>query len=539
MTKWPSYLLIPIILGSVFYSMDKSESGAQTALSSRRSPRFAGTWYDANVDSLSRQLNSFSAHAEAQMRVHPVEPSFPGVPSASDNILAIIVPHAGYAFSGETAAFAYEKLANKHFDRVFLLGPSHHVAFKGGALPKESVFGTPLGDLPVDRDQVKELSHFPYFREMPAVHDCEHSLEMQLPFIRKTLGEIKIVPIAIGTLSHEEDIHIIGSILARYIRKGDLVIISSDFTHYGPRFDYQPFKENIEDKIKQLDEEAFHCLEKPDLKAFLKFHDRTHDTICGFYPCTILLSILPAKVHGTLLKYRTSQEIMFDPDHNSVSYMSIVFSADNQNTGWTGKTPVTADEGKLEPADGEALLKIARMSLTNHLTNKPSNFDQILSEDQTKRFASHCGAFVTLFKKASKVPQSPRKDGKELRGCIGYIWPVKSMVDAVADNAISAATCDPRFQPVQIGELPNLQIEISILTPPHPVKSWQDIKLGKDGIIMHKNGKQAVFLPSVAPEFGWDLPQTLTQLSLKAGLGPDDWKDNALFDVFQAQSFEE
>ncbi len=537
--KWPGYVLIPITLALVYYPMDKSVSGTNTSIDTRRLPKFAGTWYDADADGLSKQLNSYFSLAKAQMQVHPVDASFPAVPPASDNILAMIVPHAGYAFSGETAAFAYEKIANKHYDRVFLLGPSHHVAFKGGALPKESVFATPVGDLSVDRDQIQDLKHFSCFREMPEVHEREHSLEMQLPFIRKALGPIKIVPIAIGTLSTEEDIHIIGSILQRYIGKGDLVIISSDFTHYGPRFDYQPFNENIENNIRQLDEEAFHCLEKPDLKAFLKFHDRTHDTICGFYPCALLLSILPENVHGTLLRYRTSQDIIYDPDHNSVSYMAIVFSSDDQNTSWSGKKLLATDEEQLSPADGQALLKVARLSLTNHLANKTSDFNEILTKDQIKHFSSHCGAFVTLFKKGSKARQSQRKDGKELRGCIGYIWPIKSMINAVADNAISAACNDPRFQPVQFEELSNIQIEISILTPPHPVRSWRDIKIGKDGIIMHKDGKQAVFLPSVAPEFGWDLPQTLSQLSLKAGLGPDDWKENALFDVFQAQSFEE
>ena len=148
--------------------------------------------------------------------------------------------------------------------------------------------------------------------------------------------------------------------------------------------------------------------------------------------------------------------------------------------------------------------------------------------------------FVTLFKHhVGDNPPSERKDGKNLRGCIGYIWPVKSLLESVCDNVVSAATRDHRFDPVSADELKDLEIEVSVLTPPHGVKSWQDIKLGQDGIVMHKHGLQAVFLPSVASEFGWDLPETLTQLSIKAGCGPDGWKKDTVFDVFQVQSFEE
>jgi AmmeMemoRadiSam system protein B/uncharacterized protein (TIGR00296 family) len=536
--KCSSYFIALLTLSLVTNHMDRSISRADVPLETRL-PRFAGTWYEDNGDSLDKQLSGFLSGAKAQMKLQAIETAFPNNTPVNDNILAIVVPHAGYSYSGQTAAFAYEKLSAKRFGRVFLLGPSHRVAFTGGALPKESVFATPLGDLPIDREQIRELSYFNCFREMAEVHDQEHSLEMQLPFIRKTLGNIKIVPIAIGALSNEGDIRLIGSILKRYIHKNDLVIISSDFTHYGPRFSYEPFHTDVEKQIKKLDEEAFQQLQPGNLKGFLQFHDRTNDTICGLFPCSILLSILPAKAHATLLRYRTSQDVIFDPDHNSVSYMSIVYSCNDKNTSWGDDKDSKAKKTRLSASDGQALLKIARLSLISHLDQKQANFEEILTKDQRERFNDPRGVFVTLFKKGSQKSPSQRKDGKQLRGCIGYIWPIKSTLESAAENAISASTKDPRFQPVQISELADIQIEISVLTPPLPVSSWRDIKLGTDGIILYKDGKQAVFLPSVAPEFGWDLPQTLTQLSLKAGLAPDAWKENTLFDVFQAQSFEE
>ncbi|HEY9869502.1 MAG TPA: AmmeMemoRadiSam system protein A, partial [Candidatus Obscuribacterales bacterium] len=134
----------------------------------------------------------------------------------------------------------------------------------------------------------------------------------------------------------------------------------------------------------------------------------------------------------------------------------------------------------------------------------------------------------------------PRKNGgRELRGCIGYIWPLKPLYQAVIDNAVTACTADYRFYSVKPEELDHIRIEISVLTPPRRINSYNDIVLGRDGIVLFKDGHQSVFLPFVATQFGWDLPTTLSELSRKAGLNPDDWRDGAKFDVFQADVFEE
>jgi AmmeMemoRadiSam system protein A len=135
------------------------------------------------------------------------------------------------------------------------------------------------------------------------------------------------------------------------------------------------------------------------------------------------------------------------------------------------------------------------------------------------------GVFVTL-----------TSDG-HLRGCIGYIEGFKPLAQAVADNGRSAAVADPRFQPVQPHEVKNLEVEISALTPLIEVNSHKDIQVGKHGVLLEKNGRQAVFLPQVATEQGWDLPTTLTHLALKAGLGPDQWRQGAVFRVFEAEVF--
>jgi AmmeMemoRadiSam system protein A len=141
---------------------------------------------------------------------------------------------------------------------------------------------------------------------------------------------------------------------------------------------------------------------------------------------------------------------------------------------------------------------------------------------------------VTLFKKNALA-----EEGRELRGCIGHIWPVRSLVDAVVENATGAAMRDYRFLPVTSDELGDLQIEISVLSPLKRIDSYDEIVIGRDGVVLYGSGSQAVFLPHVAEQFGWTLEQMLTQLSLKAGLGESAWKQGAKFDIFQAESFEE
>jgi AmmeMemoRadiSam system protein A len=150
------------------------------------------------------------------------------------------------------------------------------------------------------------------------------------------------------------------------------------------------------------------------------------------------------------------------------------------------------------------------------------------------------GVFVTLYKVPTATKGHIDRAHKDLRGCIGYIWPVKSLFDSVVDNAIGACSRDPRFVPVTKSELAGLQIDINVLTPPKRVGSYKDIVVGTDGVIMYKDGRQAVFLPSVATEFGWDLNELLSQLAIKAGCAADAWKQpDAKFDVFQSQSFVE
>ena len=237
--------------------MNNFISRANIGFSQKRQPTYCGTWYEADGKKLHAQLEFYLSKAEQSLAEKPIEIGFQDNEKPTQPILAIVAPHAGYMFSGQTAAFAYQEAKTQKPKRIFLLGPSHYIGFEGAALPTESVFGTPLGDLQVDKEVIQELLDFPLFTQSSEVHKREHSLEMQLPFIREAFGDVKIVPIIIGTLGDEMEVRVVAQVLRRYLKPGDLVVVSSDFTHFGPRYEYEPFKSDLKENIRKLDGEAF------------------------------------------------------------------------------------------------------------------------------------------------------------------------------------------------------------------------------------------------------------------------------------------
>ncbi len=183
----------------------------------------------------------------------------------------------------------------------------------------------------------------------------------------------------------------------------------------------------------------------------------------------------------------------------------------------------------LTNGERDFLRELAREWVTAAAAGKrgpdPRDLATALDLEPGPSLLENCGAFVTL-----------TRDGT-LRGCIGYIEGIKPLMDAVAENAASAAVRDPRFPPVTPEEVPALELEISALSPLHRVRGPEDIIIGTHGILLGKNGRQAVFLPQVATEQGWDLETTLDHLALKAGLPPGAWRDNTEFRVFTAEVF--
>jgi AmmeMemoRadiSam system protein A len=320
-----------------------------------------------------------------------------------------------------------------------------------------------------------------------------------------------------------ETIQKAADILKSLIDENTLVIASSDFTHYGKMYGYVPFTDNIPENLKQLDMGAYKFIADLDSIGFLDYRQKTADTICGFVPISILLDMLPKDAKANLIQYTTSGLLTGDYE-KSVSYLAIAFTGKWQKGPKI--EPATLDK-KLSVNDKKILLALARKTIVYYLEKSKTPSPADLGITITEPLKTNRAAFVTLTKNS------------QLRGCIGDILPVQPLYRSVIANAVNACVNDYRFRPVKISECNDIKIEISALTVPEPVASANDIRIGVDGVILKKNGRQAVFLPQVAPEQRWNTEQMLSNLSLKAGLNEDDWKSGASFLVFQAEVFGE
>ncbi len=469
----------------------------------------AGTWYSADAEALAEQIEGFFQKAQ----VKPI-----------DNVIALILPHAGYQYSGQTAVCGL-KTTGKKYERIVVIGPSHRVSMEEMlSVPRVTHYETPLGQIPLAVELINKLLEYSVFQNVPQAHQYEHSVQIELPLLQYGRKDFKLVPIVAGSCSLQT-IAKAGDILKSLIDAETLVIISSDFVHFGSNYGYAPFKENIPEQIKELDMRAYEYIAGLDAKGFLEYKYKTGATICGYVPIALLLSMLPEQTRTELIKYTTSGELTNDFT-NSVSYLSVAFSG-----SWQSRQDIEPQannpELELTEQDREQLLTLARRTIIYALQNQ--RVPQASELGVTISQAMECprAAFVTL------------KKNSQLRGCIGDIFPQRPLYKSVIRNAINACVNDRRFLPVTEEECNDITIEISALTAPKPVASSNDIRIGIDGVVLSKNGRSAVFLPQVAPEQGWDVNQMLTQLSLKARLPADAWKEGASFLVFQADVFGE
>jgi hypothetical protein len=390
------------------------------------------------------------------------------------------------------------------------------------SVPVATHYETPLGQVQLDAEFIEKLLKYSIFHNIPQANESEHSTQIEVPLLQYRFNDFKIVPIVAGNCS-EETIIKAGNILKSLVDDDTLVIASSDFTHFGPNYGYVPFRENILEQLKQLDMGAYEYISRLDGKGFLEYERRTGATICGSMPIAILLSMLDKSTEAKLIKYTTSGELMGDYT-NSVSYLSTAFSGK-----WSNSSEIQSEANinKLSEEDKKQLLALARKSLVYFLQKQRAPEVSELNVTVSDAMKLQRAAFVTL------------KENSQLRGCIGDIFPRQPLYKSVISNVINAGVNDWRFSPVTEAECNNITIEISALTPPAPIASPNEIRIGTDGVVLKKNGRSAVFLPQVAPEQGWDVSQMLTELSLKAGLPGDAWKEGASFLVFQADVFGE
>jgi AmmeMemoRadiSam system protein B/AmmeMemoRadiSam system protein A len=475
-----------------------------------RSPVVAGRFYPGSASVLKKTIEKFMDDAQ------PVQVKKP---------LAIVVPHAGYIFSGQIAADGFRQAAEHPCDVIVILGTNH----TSGSFRKISVypgdgFSTPLGTAMVDKEVVNAiLDADSDCAPDKSLHDQEHSVEVQIPFIQILFPETRIVPVVIGS----PDIGIctrFGEALAGVLKnRRALIVASADLSHY-------PHADAAED----VDGKTLAAMEKLDPALLQKVTQsqmrrgipNLHTCACG--EAAVMAAMSAAKAMGAtggkVIRYAHSGDVPAGERDRVVGYGAVVYHADAQSASANKSgSPAAASDATLSDTDKKALLTLVRETLARKLTRQTAPKPQGLGPGaQQKR-----GVFVTLKKRGA------------LRGCIGRMIPDKPLHELVGAVALQSALEDPRFRPVTLDELKDLEIEISVLTPMAPVPNADYIVVGRDGVLIRKGGLSAVFLPQVAPEQGWGRDEMLEHLCRKAGLPPGSWKEGAQLLTFQAIVFSE
>jgi AmmeMemoRadiSam system protein B/AmmeMemoRadiSam system protein A len=460
-------------------------SVAGTSQEKVRQAGVAGAFYPANPDELSKMVDGFLAKAQ--------------VPSIHEPLIALIAPHAGYPFSGAVAGHSYAVLKNRKFHRVVIIAPSHYEAFPFSAVYDGDAYVTPLGRIPVDKAFAAALAaQSSSIRLSSRGHErsgeqAEHSLEVQLPFLQRTLQQFQLVPIIMGDQSYEAS-RALGVALAKLIHDSDtLIVASSDLSHYHPY-----------DEASTIDHNTLHAIEAWDYFNLSRNLQARVWEACGGGPivATMIAAERLGATRAELLKYANSGDVTGDRSR-VVGYSAFALYK-------AASTSSAARPFTLTPKEKQELLSVARKSVETAVRERksyePPTGSPALQQDR--------GAFVTITKNG------------ELRGCIGYVSPVQPLLETVRDVAALAALRDPRFPPVTLAELGELQYEVSVLSPFRRVLDVREIHVGQHGLLMKKGDHEGVLLPQVPVEAGWDRKTFLEGTARKAGLPPSAWKDD-------------
>ncbi|MCX8159521.1 MAG: AmmeMemoRadiSam system protein B [Candidatus Saccharicenans sp.] len=453
-----------------------------------RKPAWAGQFYESDPVRLSQQLEVWLDSAEAR--------------SVTGEVVGLIVPHAGYLYSGRVAAVGYRLFRGRSVDSVVIIGPSHYQAFEGCSIYLRGGFATPLGVVEVDEALAGELARSSGFGYIPEAHDREHSVEVQVPFIQKVFPGARIVPVVMGNQT-EMTIQALAGALARATKgKRVLVVASTDLSHFLSRA-----------QANERDRNTIELIKKLDLKTLGRQVARYENVMCGGGPVLALLHY--ARKIGSagveVLAYSDSAAAG-GPDDRVVGYLSAAVYLET-----SGIWPELTREEKKE------LLALARLAIETYL----SSGELPAYKPNSPRLETKAGAFVTL------------KQQHQLRGCIGFAEPLFPLWQTVAQAAVLAATEDPRFPPLRKAELSGLQIEVSVLGPLQPVSDVSEIKVGRHGLVIKEGQRSGLLLPQVAVEQGWDRLAFLRELCRKAGLPDNAWKKSRGLFKFEAVVFQE
>jgi len=482
-----------------------TNSPAKAAAASRkvREPAVAGLFYPGQEAALSRTLDALLESAP---------------PHYLPRLRALVCPHAGYEYSGRTAACGYQTLRGRDIRTVVILAPSHYAAFTGASVPDETAYRTPLGLVSISPKAASLAALTPFVQEPHCLVErpawwqqgpktapepgqdtpdtWEHSAEVQVPFLQKVLTNFTLLPVVFGRVAPEA----VAKELAEIIDARTLVIASSDLSHY-----------HTYAEAKELDARCVKAICNLDLETM------RDQEACGKLPILALMHLAKAKGWKTqLLDARNSGDATGDKGR-VVGYACIAFFE-------------PAPENFSSP-ERQLLLQLARQTLASVVTNGSAPTPS--RESLPPKVAEARGCFVTLTRHG------------DLRGCIGNIIAQGPLYQALIDNARSAALHDPRFRPVQAGEVPGLQIEVSVLTVPQPLAFGSPEELlaklqpYEDGVVLRIGDAGATFLPQVWAQLP-DKVEFLNHLSAKAGRAPSDWRGkDTTVSVYHVEAFEE
>jgi MEMO1 family protein len=465
-----------------------------------RQPVRAGSFYPSDPRELRNLIDRLAQNAHSTQQDVPDRRS----------LRALILPHAGYPYSGPTAAHAARVLSENQFKTVLLMGPDHFVGFRSAAVPAVQAFQTPLGKIELHPAAADLLKQPELFVPLPPADDREHSLEVVLPFLQAFLKSFQLIPVVVG----RADVDRLATALLPLVDRETLVVISSDLSHFLPYAEAHAKDRRTIDAILARDRRVL-------------VQDAT--SACGAHPLAILLTM--ADRFGwrpVLLNYLNSGDTAGDRTR-VVGYAAIAFFGDPP-------MPAMQEVNQLlTPEKGQVLVQLARSTLLEKFGRPlpPPEADRMRSALNDASFQVRSGTFVTL------------KHKGQLRGCIGSLSASDPLAEGVRRNAVNAAFHDPRFAPLTESELGQVEIEVSVLTEPQPL-AFSDpedllrkLRANVDGVIIRQGHASATFLPQV-----WEqLPKKedfLGHLCLKAGLPRDAWKRGKLeVSTYQVQYFEE
>lgn len=445
-----------------------------------RPPAVAGSFYPGGSDVLTDRVDGLLA--AARKIIAPPK--------------ALVLPHAGYDYSGGVAAAGFAQLTPvcDSIKRVVLLGPNHTMPLRGIAMPAGDAFRTPLGEIPLDRKALAALEDLPFCTVDDAPHAKEHSLEVMLPFLQRLLGGFSLVPLVVGQTMPEE----VCKVLARLWGGPEtLIIVSTDLSHFL-----------TDGEARKTDMKTARAVET------MKFSEIGREDACGRYPLAGLLAFANAR------NMRITRLGLLNSGQTSGRADRVV--------GYGAWGLEYAASARMSDANREILKGIASAAIVEGAKTGTAPEIDMNTLPVDLRTIRACFTTLTV-------------DGR-FRGCRGTVRAAEPIAVDAAQNAFLSAFEDPRVPPLSQSEAERAEIGISILSNPGQMKISSEVDLleqlspDEDGLILEEGKRRALFLPKV-----WDdLPDArdfLTQLKRKGGWPAEYWSEDMRAYRFSAEYF--